>query len=238
MNYPTKSTISLATAMGCLALAAGSANAALITVGDGLTVTASDYLTTTPAWYLDSSIDGTGLTGNQHGTGNRSGWLSDTTATNTIADDWIQFDLGDAYVLSTIQVWNNNQSQYQGSGINQLDIYVSSSATDPGDPEGAGSGNWTLWKADATFAVGPISSTYTGFDLATAPGVATALPTGAVRWVRFEVDTNQVGGGITSSLPLNSALSEIQFNGAPVPEPTTTALLGLGGLALILRRRK
>ena len=31
--------------------------------------------------------------------------------------------------------------------------------------------------------------------------------------------------------------SEIRFGGA-VPEPTTTALLGLGGLALILRRRK
>ena len=32
-------------------------------------------------------------------------------------------------------------------------------------------------------------------------------------------------------------LSEIRFSSA-VPEPTTTALLGLGGLALILRRRK
>ncbi len=30
----------------------------------------------------------------------------------------------------------------------------------------------------------------------------------------------------------------IQFALAPVPEPSTTALLGLGGLALILRRRK
>ena len=30
----------------------------------------------------------------------------------------------------------------------------------------------------------------------------------------------------------------ITFDTAPIPEPTTTALLGLGGLALILRRRK
>ncbi|MEZ7957756.1 MAG: discoidin domain-containing protein [Rubritalea sp.] len=35
-----------------------------------------------------------------------------------------------------------------------------------------------------------------------------------------------------------SMISEVDFNGDAVPEPTTTALLGLGGLALILRRRK
>jgi hypothetical protein len=33
-------------------------------------------------------------------------------------------------------------------------------------------------------------------------------------------------------------LSELQFNAVAVPEPSSTALLGLGGLALILRRRK
>jgi hypothetical protein len=33
-------------------------------------------------------------------------------------------------------------------------------------------------------------------------------------------------------------VSEVSFEGTAVPEPTTTALLGLGGLALILRRRK
>jgi hypothetical protein len=33
-------------------------------------------------------------------------------------------------------------------------------------------------------------------------------------------------------------INEIQFDGTAVPEPTTTALLGLGGLALIMRRRK
>ena len=33
-------------------------------------------------------------------------------------------------------------------------------------------------------------------------------------------------------------LDNVSFDGTAVPEPTTTALLGLGGLALILRRRK
>ena len=35
-----------------------------------------------------------------------------------------------------------------------------------------------------------------------------------------------------------SAITGLSFKVAVVPEPTTTALLGLGGLALILRRRK
>ncbi|WP_129589777.1 PEP-CTERM sorting domain-containing protein [Rubritalea profundi] len=33
-------------------------------------------------------------------------------------------------------------------------------------------------------------------------------------------------------------IGEIRFTGSAVPEPTTTALLGLGGLALILRRHR
>jgi hypothetical protein len=33
-------------------------------------------------------------------------------------------------------------------------------------------------------------------------------------------------------------LDNVSFDGTAIPEPTTTALLGLGGLALILRRRK
>jgi hypothetical protein len=36
----------------------------------------------------------------------------------------------------------------------------------------------------------------------------------------------------------NGVLSGLQLEGVAVPEPSTTALLGLGGLALILRRRR
>jgi hypothetical protein len=35
-----------------------------------------------------------------------------------------------------------------------------------------------------------------------------------------------------------SMLFEVEFNGTVVPEPSSSALLGMGGLALLLRRRR
>ena len=228
--------------LAAFALASGSANAALITVGDGLTATASSTQNATN-YSPTLAVNGSGLTSGQHTTDNRANWWSDNTGgdpdldpTEFVAEQWIQFDLGDSYVLSTIQVWNNNQIGGGGlvnSGINQLDIYYSSSATDPGDPEGAGSGNWTLWKEDAIFTIAPGADGYTGFDMATDTGVDTALPTTDVRWVRFEVDSVFIDN---ATYPDSVGLAEIQFTA--VPEPSTTALLGLVGLSLILRRRR
>lgn len=128
LNKIMKASMSLIAAMGYLALAAGSANAALITVGDGLSFTASSSLT---GDYLPAKANaGNGLTTNQHGTASRTGWLSGSGGTvtpggadTTTANHWIQFDLGDVYNLSSVQVWNYNHSSYTVSGINQLDIY-------------------------------------------------------------------------------------------------------------------
>jgi len=221
-----------------LALTAGSASAAVITVGDGLTATASSYQNASN-YSATRAVNGSGLTGDEHSTGNQINWWSNNItadATHVLANQWIQFDLGDSYVLSTVQVWNNNQTSaggLQNSGINQLDIYFSSALTDPGDPEGAGAGNWTLWKEDAIFTIATGANDYTGFDMATDTGVNTALPTTAVRWVRFEVDSVFSDN---ATYPGSVGLAEIQFTA--VPEPSTTALLGLAGLSLILRRRR
>jgi hypothetical protein len=45
-------------------------------------------------------------------------------------------------------------------------------------------------------------------------------------------------GGSEGALQLTGQVSDISFEPTAVPEPSSTALLGLGGLALILRRRK
>ena len=64
-----------------------------------------------------------------------------------------------------------------------------------------------------------------------------------ITWNGKDLD-NIITGGLTTTpvtawtLNGGAASDTITFVAAPVPEPSTTALLGLGGLALILRRRK
>jgi hypothetical protein len=116
---------------------------------------------------------------------------------NNPAETWISFDLGTSVVLDSIHVWNTDL--FSDFGIATLDIYVSDLAT-PGDPEGAGSGDWTQIGTNVSFAAA--GSPNIGFDLETQTGIL--LPNTAVRHVRFEVNTainsnNYVG------------LAEVQF---------------------------
>jgi len=209
------------------ALAASSADAALISVVGATNSTSENGNTA-----ADKSIDGSGLSGGMHDVQFQQHWVSNNNAGNA-PDQWIQWDLGALYTLDSIHVWNLNQNaggagDQTAAGINQLDIYFSSNATDPGDPEGAGAANWTLFKADATFTQGTAVNTYTGFDFETQVGMT--LPTTGVRWVRFEVDTR------FGTPPVNRdwvGLSEIQFDGSEftgIPAPAALP----AGIALLL----
>ena len=85
--------------------------------------------------------------------------------------------------------------------------------------------------------VGPtVLSSVTQFDIATSlasnPGVTYDFggPITA-QYIRIDMDTNWE--------EQNSyvGLSEVQFNTASVPEPSSMSLMALGGLALLRRRR-
>jgi len=219
--------MSLAAAMGCLALAT-SAQAAVIV---GVTIEGvSSQLDSTLSFdrVAENTINSSSFEPNGAGTHGSSGaqsgngmWLTNGTfgTPNDPLPAFITFDLEDNYDLSSFTVWNYNESGATARGANGVTVSVASS-------EGgsftalAGITTFTIAQGDAVTAFGET------FDL-------TALAAaGNVRLLRIDI-TSSHGGDFDFA-----GLSEIRFDGEAVPEPTTTALLGLGGLALILRRRK
>jgi hypothetical protein len=199
-----------------------SESATLIT---GVTVSNMSRENTASGSLAVNSIDGSGLntsTG-QHDTGVGNEWLA---GNGTNSGDFIEYDLGSGYILDSIHMWNANSNT--GRGIQDVDIYFSNVAS-PGDPEGSAPEqlNWTrLGGATVTLPQSPATSTYTGFDLESA--TITVLPTSAIRYVRFELNTTYGNA--------YAGISEIQFFEA-VPEPSA-ALLGCLGALLLLRRRR
>ena len=175
----------------------------------------------------ENTINGSGFEPNGAGThSNANGndndmWL--TTGTFTTPNDplpaHITYDLEGNYDLSSFTVWNYNENSATGRGANGVTVSVASSV----------GGSFTALAGITTFVEAPGDATTAfgeTFDL-------TALAAADnVRLLRIDIATNH--GGDNSF----AGLSEIRFDGTVVPEPTTTALLGLGGLALILRRRK
>lgn len=237
-----------------LLLTAGLANAATL-INTYPTASTSNIVATASSIEPNTSVNGpdrTVIEANSgfnsttgvHGTGTQSSWRSNNA--ETMGTQWIQWDLGASYQLSSIQVWNFNDAARRAAGIRQVDIYISNVAS-PGDPEGAGSANWTLWAANAILTPGTGLAGYTGFDLASVVTTeAFDLSTVNTRYVRFEVDStfrsdgidlnalDGNGAGVNDSTGV-SALAQIEFY--QVPEPSITLLFGLGVMLLLSRRR-
>jgi hypothetical protein len=157
-------------------------------------------------------------------------WLAYPNANIVVADQWIVFDLGDTYNVEEIHVWNywdvgSNPSQ----GVDDVDMLFATTLTSGAfgsvaslaDYSGSVSLNFAEQTADGSFQ---------------GAGELVSLgSTKSARYVLLDVQTNHGYGTPASG---RVGLGEIRFTGTAVPEPTITALLGLGGLALILRRRR
>ena len=216
LNQSIKTTMSLAAVMGTLALAASSATAAVIITP--LTASASDSIDGTRV--LQNTVDGSGLIGagslltqlhQDTGEGGSSTyWLTNINPVSLT----LTFDLNGTRTVDTVHLWNYSATNTAfNRGLSSFDVSFS---TDGGN-------NYV-----STINVA-------GFASAGAAGVDTPSQTKlftAVNGVTHIQLTNLVNHGGD-----RFGLGEIRF-GDSVPEPTTTALLGLGGLALILRRRK
>ena len=173
---------------------------------------------------IDKTIDGSGLLGAGDiltqtveiagAAPNNFYWLSSSGVADGDPAVELTFDLGvgASYDIDSVHLWNYSATNGVLRWIKTVDVSFSSDNVTFGN---------TI--DDLTFADVP-TNTQVGVDTVAFSTVSN------VRYIKFSNITN---GGDASFL----AFSEIRF-GSVVPEPSTTALLGLGGLALILRRRK
>ena len=163
-----------------------------------------------------NTIDGAGMTwgspleDSTHDSESNNFWH----ANEPMADVWIEFDLGSEVDLETMVVWNLHPTRaYPGErtrGIQQFDLVLEAA----GRTELARFDDLVLqMAADDQFALGEV------VDFADTAGV---------QYVRIEVDSNFDGSNYTG-------LSEVRFTG--IPEPATMALIGIGSLIAIRRRK-
>lgn len=168
--------------------------------------------------------NGLGIDGSHTTVPDLNMWLSSGGAFGgEDTDPFVLFDLGDEYIIDSIRVWNyNERSGFNGAdgfvpytrrGVNEVAIEYGTTpalgATVPGI---------------TNFAEATGLSTYTGetFDGFT-PFIA--------RYIRFDIASNH--GGDNNFY----GLSEVRFDGRPVPTPASLPILTLG-LGLIAARRR
>ena len=233
MKTITKTTMSLAAAMGTLALAATSVNAATVVTPIGVSSNSSQA---NASYTPDRMIDSSGLTA----AGDVSTW------THAISGAGNYFNSG-ATTDSNEKVWLTS------SYTTPLDIIF----TVPTDSTvgaihtwpAAGTTEWNtnnnMESADLSFSFdggSTFTTTITVGDFArdftsskTTQTIEFAQQTG-VDAIKL-TNIYRFGGSIGSP---GMNIAEIRFSEetSVIPEPSTTALLGLGGLALIFRRRK
>jgi hypothetical protein len=137
-----------------------------------------------------------------------SGWLALGTSGQVIT-----FDLGSAYTIAGMHIWNSNQYGSTDRGVKGVNVEFSTTS--------ATSGFGSL--ESLTFSQSPDNPA--GYIIGEDKSLSS--PTTA-RWVRFTVLSNHGD-------PTFAGLAEVRF---VTPEPATIVLLTLGSAVLLRRRSK
>ena len=161
-------------------------------------------------WDIDNIINGVGLSGSPP-------LHDEITKNNAWMSDsgdktgWLIFDFASTYTVTSTDVWQYGHWNVNPRGVNVFQILSSINGTD------------YTFVTDATLQkVGTTPNAAESFSLAT-----------NARYIKFDIQSNWGDGLLTG-------LSEVQFNGSPVPIPSAIWLLGtaLTGLAGIRIGRK
>jgi regulation of enolase protein 1 (concanavalin A-like superfamily) len=148
----------------------------------------------------EKTIDGSGMTGDLHGTEPTTMWLSAGVQPN-----WIQYEFDQPYVLREMQVWNFNQliESFLGFGAKQVTIETSI--------DGA---TWTPVVDAPEFAQAPAAGDY-------AANTTVGLGGAEAKYVRLTINTNYSG------MAPQVGLAEVRFSYIPVraraPQPADAA---------------
>lgn len=134
-----------------------------------------------------NTVDGSGLTGDLHGTNDKTMWLAPPGF-----PVWIQFEFDSLYMLQDMQVWNQNQLLEPLIGLSAKDVVVETSA---------GGEVWKVVEGATEFARAPGTEGY-------APNTTVDLDGVMAKFVKVTINSSH---GI-----LNQAgLSEVRFNYIP-----------------------
>ena len=155
-------------------------------------------------------------------------------------DAWVMLDLGQEYNLDEIRLWNANiahgDAGLMGWNAMNMSIHVAGDgAALPSTDAGLGNyftdASWTnIWDGDLDQGVWDIPQD----SLVDPQLILDATGNNGVRYVAIDVDSRYDGANHAIAL-----MGHIQFDGdvTQIPEPSTFALLGLGSIFLLRRRR-
>jgi len=154
----------------------------------------------------EKTIDGSGLTGDQHGTDGTTMWLSSLTGP---VPAWIQYQFDKVYKLFDLKVWNSNGlvESIIGFGAKSVTIEYSTDGT-----------TWTALANVPEFAQAPGTAGY---------AANTTVNLGGVMAKYVKLTINRTWGGISSV----TGLSEVRFSYVPVSAREPNPASGAAGVS-------
>ena len=201
---------------------ASSATAAVIT-GESATASTTRY-DGAGNFQAAHAVDDSGLSGGLHDEGQPSHmWLSHHSSFESVdTDPWFRIDLGGVYDITSFHVWNYDENfGGRANGLQNVDIYYSTSNASVGTADSF-LASYVFPNADDTL-VNPGGGDFhiSGDDFSA---------TLTARYIYLDINSNYGGAAY--------GLSEIQFTGTAVPEPSSVLLLTIGSVLVGWRFRR